>query len=88
MELLTRPGGPKPQARKRRSGEMHGAFKRAAGKMIRRVFRAAHLPPVLWDTLTWLRQWEFDDTAGPEDIGQDCARPGDAQEASELSHHL
>jgi hypothetical protein len=88
MELLTRPARPKPQPRKRRGGEICGSFKRAAGKMMRRVFRAVHLPPAMWDTLTWFRQWEFEDTASPEDIGQDCARPGDAQEASELSHHL
>lgn len=88
MELLTRPTGPKPQLRKRRSEEIGGAFKRAAGKMMGRVFRAVHMPPVVWDTLTWFRQWEIEDTATPEDTWQDCSRPGDAQDSSNLSHQL
>jgi hypothetical protein len=88
MERLTRPAGPKPQERKRRREEIGGAFKRAAGKMMRRVFRVAHIPPAMWDTMTWLRQWEFEDTVAPEEIWQDCSRPADAQESSDLSHHL
>ncbi len=52
---------------------------------MRRVFVVAHIPPAMWDTMTWLRQWEFEDTAMQEDIWQECTRPSDAQESADLS---
>lgn len=66
---------------------MHGAFKRAAGKMMRRVFGFVHLPPAMWDTLTWLRQWEMDDPIA-EELYPDSARPGTTQDSSDLFPRL
>jgi len=52
---------------------------------MRRAIRAAHIPPAIWDTLTWLRQWEFDEPAMIDELCQDSARPDCGQESSDLS---
>jgi hypothetical protein len=88
MERLTRPFGPKPEARKRRSEETRGGFKLAAISLVRIAVRAAHLPPAIWDSLTWLRHWEFDGPDIVRELDHESFRPGDAQDSADLSPRL
>ena len=85
MERLTRPAGPRPRTRRRRTEETRGGFKLAAIKLMRRVVRAAHIPHPIWDALTWLRQWEFDDPIPAEEIFQSPDPPECIQEYVDLS---
>ena len=84
MQRLTWRSGPKPTARRRRTGGIRGGFRQAAVRFTRRTLRAVHTPPAVWDTLTWLRLWEFNDSIN-DDPTQDYGHHGDP--GSGLSEH-
>jgi hypothetical protein len=87
MKRLTRPAAPKPRARRRRTEDIRGGFRLAAINFMRGAVRVVHLPSTVWDTLTWLRHWECHYSADPDEMNQDSARSGGAQESSDLSPH-
>jgi hypothetical protein len=87
MRRITRPAAPKPKARRRRTEDIRGGFRLAAINFMRRAVRVVHIPLTIWDTLTWLRHWEFHYSAEPNEIYEDAARSGGAQESSDLSPH-
>jgi hypothetical protein len=82
VQRLTRSDAPNPQ---RRTEDIRGGFTPAANNFMRRAANAVHLPPVLWDTLTWLRHWEFDDSAAIKEYYADSTRPDSVHEPADLS---
>jgi hypothetical protein len=85
MERLTRPAAPKPRIRRRRTGDTRGGFRLAALSLVRRTLQAAHIPPAIWDTLTWLRHWEFDDRVTTDELYQASVRSESTHEYVDLS---
>jgi hypothetical protein len=88
MERLTRSVTPKLKTRKGRSEEGVGGFRMVANTFARWAVKATQIPPVMWDPLSWLSQWEFDDSAAIKEFYSDSARPGSAHESVDLSPRL
>jgi hypothetical protein len=88
MARLTQPAGPKVNSRKRRSEDVRGGFQRVAILLIKRTMRAVHIPPASWDTLTWMRHWEFEESAPQDETFHASAQQGTAQETTDLSPRL
>jgi hypothetical protein len=69
--LTKRPESPQPHARRRRSGETAGAFRLAARAILHPI---SHLPFVapaaafLYDVLTWLHLWEWNESTDDHDV--------------------
>ena len=85
MERLTRPAAPKPRIRRRRTGDTRGGFRLAGVSLLRGALKHAHIPPALWDTLTWLRHWEFDDRVTPDELYKASVRTESTHEYVDLS---
>jgi hypothetical protein len=88
MRQLTARLAPKPNLRKKRREEARGGFVRAALVFTRRATGWTHFPPAIWDVLSWLRHWEFDDSAAIAEYYSDAGRPDSASEPYDLSLRL
>jgi len=67
---------PRPKPRRRRAGDAGRGFRVAAIALLGRVTRIPlfHTLNPRWDTFTWLRLWEYNDTVGATS-DQDCVPP-------------
>ena len=69
--IFKRTSSPRPQARRRKSGETVGTFRLAARRLLKPIVRLpviTYAAGFLHDTFPWLHLWEWNDTAG-NDLG-------------------